>query len=92
MPDKKLIARALKEGFELIVIDGQLYALAEYPPAGWWVYKLEWSASEYFVSKDTQWCSCPVEGECKHQREIRKWLECVRSRATSSTSTPKTCQ
>lgn len=38
---------------------------------GWWVYKLEVAAPEYFVKADYSDCTCPAEGQCKHIRNLK---------------------
>lgn len=68
---QELVLGVMERNGLVRTIRGELYgAVPEWGPdgrhLGWWVYKLEAGAPEYFVTADYSRCTCPAEGQCKH--------------------------
>lgn len=72
MQDHVLVA-AVKQGALILDIKGELYAASRYENLGWWVWKLEESAPEYFVTMEK--CTCEAfakRRKCKHLDALRE--------------------
>lgn len=62
----QVLSAALKQKALVLSIKGELYAASMFEHVGWWIWKLEVSAPEYFVSDNFTKCTCPVGRKCKH--------------------------